>query len=373
MKILYITTIGTTMNFFKSFIKELIDEGNTIDIATNTDIADVSDFYKELNCKIYKISCQRTPFSFNNIKAIKEIKKLVENNQYDIVHCHTPVASICTRLACKEFRNNGGKVIYTCHGFHFHKKSSKLNWLLFYPAEKFCSKYTDVIITINKEDYQLAKRLYAKDVKYIPGIGIDVERIENTKIDRNELLNKLSIPNDSFIIASTGELSKRKNFSVIIKAIAQLKCKDIYYLICGEGKMRSELISLANNLNISKNIIFLGQKSYDEVINICHLADIGAIPSLIEGLGLAGLEYMAAGKPVIGSNVHGINDYLINGETGISCNPRNTNEFAEAIMLLKNNKDLYEKCSKNAQNISKQFDYKLSQKIMNNIYNEVLK
>ena len=150
MKILYVTTIGTTMNFFKSLIKELVKEGNVVDIATNTDIADVSDFYRDLNCNIYKISCIRTPFSFKNIKAVKEIKEIVKNNHYDIVHCHTPVASFSTRFACRKIRKLGTKVIYTCHGFHFHKKSSLINWILYYPIERLCARFTDMIMDKHK-------------------------------------------------------------------------------------------------------------------------------------------------------------------------------------------------------------------------------
>ncbi len=360
------------MGFFKSLIKELIDEGNTVDIATNTDIKDVPDFYKDLNCKVYKLSCQRTPFSFKNIKVIKEIKEIVNNNNYDIVHCHTPIVSLYTKLACKKYRKQGGKVVYTCHGFHFHKKSSFKDWMLYYPAEKCSAHLCDMIITICKEDFNIANKMKVKSVKYIPGVGIDVNKIEKITINRNEELQKLSLPKDAFIIASTGELSKRKNFSVIIKAIAQLKNNNIYYLICGEGNKRHELSKLAVDLNVSKNVIFLGHIQHDEVIKICHLADIGAIPSLIEGLGLAGLEYMASGKPIIGSNVHGINDYLINGKTGISCEPKNIDAFAKAIMLLKDDKEFYMQCSENAKNMSLNFDYKISNDIMKNIYKEVV-
>lgn len=125
MKILYITTIGGTMSFFNKLIKDLIDCGNVVDIATNEKESSVPVCYREWGCKIYPISCSRSPFKSGNLKAIKEIKKIVENDEYEIVHCHTPIAAACTRLACKGLRKKGVKVIYTAHGFHFYKGAPK--------------------------------------------------------------------------------------------------------------------------------------------------------------------------------------------------------------------------------------------------------
>lgn len=372
MKILYITTIGRTMNFFKTLIKELIDEGNIVDIATNTSLADVPDFYKELNCKIYPISCQRTPFSFDNIKAIKEIKEIVNNNHYDFVHCHTPIVSLCTKLACKKYRRQGGKLVYTCHGFHFHKKSSFKDWILYYPAEKCSAHLCDMIITICKEDYNLTKKFNVKNIRYIHGVGIDYEKNRNIKIDINNFRKEIGVPNDAFLLTSIGELSVRKNFSVVIDAIHNIDDKNIYYVICGEGSQHEQLNKLIDKYNLKDRVILLGSKEHDFALELCSASDVGIIPSLIEGLGLAGLEHMAAGKPVIGSYVQGIKDYVINNETGILCDPNNAIDFSKAIIELKQNKELYEKLSKNASEKAKEFDYKISNMEMKNHYKDLL-
>ena len=372
MKILYVTTIGVTMNFFKQLIKELIDKGNIVDVATNTDIADVDDYFKKLGCKIYRISCQRTPFSMKNIKAINEIKGIVSNNHYDIVHCHTPVASFCTRLACINYRKNGGKVIYTCHGFHFHKKSSKLNWILYYTAEKFLARYADLIITINKEDYNVTKKFNVKDIKYIHGVGIDCKKISNLKVNNRTFRKSLSIPQNAFLLTSIGELSKRKNFSVVIKAMSKLKEYPIYYVICGEGSERANLEKLINDNYLNDKVILLGRKDHDFVLKLCKVSDVGIIPSKIEGLGLAGLEHMAAGKPVIGSNLHGIKDYVINGYSGILCESNNSNQFSNAIINMFNNKQKYNDMCLNAENISRKFDQSISIYEMKTIYNDII-
>ena len=158
MKILYVTTIGSTMNFFKSFIGELISEGHTVDIACNNSKSPVPEIYSDWGCNIYPISCTRSPMNKGTVKAISELKKIVAENKYDIVHCHTPIAAMCTRLACKDLRKNGVRVIYTAHGFHFYNGAPKKNWLMYYPVEKICAKYTDTLITINKEDYEFAKK-----------------------------------------------------------------------------------------------------------------------------------------------------------------------------------------------------------------------
>ena len=152
MKILYVTTIGGTMRFFRSVIKELLDAGHVVDIAANEKTSPVAPCYREWGCTVHQIDPSRSPLNKGNLMAIKQIKKLVTENHYDIVHCHTPVAAMCTRLACRKARKSGTKVFYTAHGFHFYKGAPRKNWLIFYPIEKFCARWTDLLITINKFD-----------------------------------------------------------------------------------------------------------------------------------------------------------------------------------------------------------------------------
>ena len=154
MKILYITTIGLTMGFFNAFIRQLLDNGNVVEIATNESDAKVPAYYREWGCKIYPISCSRSPLDIGNIKAIWQIRNIVKENRYEIVHCHTPIAAMCTRIACSPLRTDKTKVYYTAHGFHFYDGAPLKNWMLYYPIEKFLSRCTDVLITINKEDYK---------------------------------------------------------------------------------------------------------------------------------------------------------------------------------------------------------------------------
>ena len=162
MKILYVTTIARTMVFFKNFIHLLIGKGHTVDIATNETNRKVPEEYRLWNCQIHQIDTSRSPLSKSNLTAYKQLKTLVETGEYDIVHCHTPVAAMITRLTCRGVRKKGTKVFYTAHGFHFYKGAPKLNWLIYYPIEKICSYFTDVLITINKEDLNRTKLILEK-------------------------------------------------------------------------------------------------------------------------------------------------------------------------------------------------------------------
>ncbi|WP_449441964.1 glycosyltransferase [Ureibacillus acetophenoni] len=245
------------------------------------------------------------------------------------------------------------------------------NWLIYYPIEKWLSKYTDVIITINEEDYNIAvKSFKAKKVKYMPGVGLDTTKINQIKINRNTKRNQLGIPNEAFVILSVGELNKNKNHETIIRAIASLDIPDIYYVICGEGPLKEHLINLANDLNIKDRVKLLGFRN--DIFEICKTADIFAFPSYREGLGMAALEAMASGLPLITSNIHGINDYSINNKSGFSCSPNNIECFAKNILELKeDNLGRHAMGTNNILAVQK-YDINNSLKTLNEIYRETM-
>lgn len=309
MKILYVTTVGMTMNFFKALVGELIKEGHAVDIACNEDEYKVDDFYRESGCKIYQIDCSRSPLSKGNLKAVKELKKIVSENHYDIVHCHTPIAGVCARLACKNFRKNGLKVIYTAHGFHFYQGAPLKNWLVYYPIEKYCSRFTDVLITINQEDYALAKKkMKAKKTEYVPGVGIDVDKFRNTVVDRTAKRKELGIPENAFLLLSVGELNANKNHQIVIRALAQLNDSNIHYMIAGKGDLHDELIDLANRLGVAEQVHLLGYRN--DVAELYKTADVYCLPSIREGLNVSVMEAMASGLPVICSCIRGNTDLI---------------------------------------------------------------
>lgn len=330
MKILYVTTIGGTMDFFQKFIEELVQEGHTVDIACNDSISLVPDFYNELGCKVYSIQTSRSPLNKGNLIAIKQLKKLVEEKKYDIVHCHTPIAAMCTRIACRTARKNGTKVFYTAHGFHFYKGAPLKNWLLYYPVEKICSYFTDVLITINKEDYTLAQaKMKAKRIEYVPGVGIDLEKFGKITIDKSLKCQELGIPENMKLLLSVGELNENKNHETVIRAIADLK--DVYYLIAGNGSLQNHLENVIKECGLAQRVKLLGYRS--DVGELCEAADVFVFPSFREGLSVSVMEAMASGLPCVVSNIRGNTD-LIDANGGVLFDPHSVKECQKAVVNL---------------------------------------
>ena len=329
MRILYVTTIGATMTFFISFIKDLLDEGHTVDIATNEKDKPVPQCYRDWGCNVYPIETSRSPMNKGNYIAVKQLKEIVENGKYDIVHCHTPVAAMCTRLACRKARKKGTKVIYTAHGFHFYKGAPLKNWLMFYPVEKLCGYFTDVLITINKEDYAFAKKhIKAKSVEYVPGVGINLDNINGTVVDMLAKREEFGIPTDATLLLSVGELNENKNHETIIRAIADL---DVYYFIAGKGSLQQHLQSVIDSLNLNTRVKLLGHRT--DVFELYKIADAFIFPSFREGLSVALMEAMASGLPVACSRIRGNTD-LIDENGGVLFDPSNRDDCLEAIKKL---------------------------------------
>ena len=331
MKILYVTTISNTVNaFLIPHIKMLIDEGHQVDVAFNVEQEVKPEIY-EMGCKIHQLPLQRLPLKKDNFRAYKILKKIIISEGYDLVHTHTPIASAIVRLVCRSLNNV--RVFYTAHGFHFFKGAPIVNWFIYYPVEKWLAKYTDTLITINKEDYSRAKRKFkAKRVEYVPGVGIDLKKFNTVKVDRDLKRSQLGLPEDAFVVLSVGELNKNKNHEVIIRAIAKINNPDIHYLVCGKGPLESYLNELVAELGVGKNVHLLGFRL--DIPEICKISDLFAFPSYREGLGMAALEAMACGLPLITSNVHGIVDYSIDGETGYNCSPTDVDSFSKYIKTL---------------------------------------
>lgn len=380
-KVLIVASVISFIEWFNKenieFLKKVMD--CDVHIATNVNYMDDTDekrtleYLQKLNedgIIIHDINFHRNPFSIKNIKAYKKLKYLINSNCYDLIHCHTPVVSMMTRWAAREVRKKGCIVMYTCHGFHFHNASPRKNWIIYYPIEKFLSKYCDYIITINKEDFNRAKLFYTKNVRYIPGVGVDIDKIRHLSIDKVDYKKKLGLSASDILILSIGELIERKNHEIIIRALAKIHNCKIYYAIAGKGPLKGYLQNLAQQLGVAKNVMFLGFRT--DVIELSYVADISAFPSKIEGLGLAGIEAMAAGTPLVSSNVHGILDYVIDGKTGFAINPNDVDGFARAILKLANNALLRESMERNCIKAVEPFNLKNALDEMWKIYREIL-
>lgn len=376
--------VASVVSFIEWFNKENIDYlrtecGCEVHIACNLDYMDDTDVERTLayverlkneGVVLHNIAFARSPFSKENLAAYNELKCIIDKGSFDLIHCHTPTVSVLTRLAAVRARKKGAVVMYTCHGFHFHNSSPRKNWLIYYPIERILSSFCDYIVTINKEDYARAKTFHCKNVRYIPGVGVDIHNIQSMVIDKAEKKTSIGVPSDSLLIISAGELIPRKNHEVIIRALAKVNDPKTYYAIAGKGPLREELLELAKELNLTERVKLLGFRT--DIFELYHVSDISAFPSRIEGLGLAGIEAMAAGIPLVSSNVHGILDYVIDGETGYALTPDDVDGFANAIQKLADNENLRKSMKPACLKAVEPFDRSNALEVMWGIYREVL-
>ena len=291
----------------------------------------------------FKVNFARSPLAFHNhIKAYKQLKKILNNNHYDLIHTHTPVGSIITRLAARKARADGTKVIYTSHGFHFYKGAPLKNWLLYFPIEKHCAKFTDLIITINHEDYERAKKSFRTKVKEINGVGVDVSKLKRSTSDKKkqEIRKKLGLSSNDFVICYTAEFTANKNHRFILNSLAPLlrQHKDIKLLFLGKGRLLEATKTLAKELSIEKQVIFPGyvEKVYD-VLGACNLA-ISA--SLREGLGLGVIEAQLCSLPIIVSDNRG-HRVIVGNYTKNLYDPKDEDAFRKKVESAFSGEDYY--------------------------------
>ncbi|MBU5485769.1 glycosyltransferase family 4 protein [Clostridium sp. MSJ-11] len=323
-KALVVTTVASTIDQFCMSDISILNKSYSVQVAANFTIGNntsnerIKEFKKELkekNIIINEINFNRNPFSKDNLLAYKEIKKLINDNSFDLIHCHTPVAAMLVRLAAKKARRKGTKVIYTAHGFHFLKGAPIKNWMLFYPIERWLSRYTDVLITINKEDYNRVKKSFKVGrVEYIPGVGIDIKKFSEVVIDKEAKRKELGVPENAFLVLSVGELNKNKNHETVVKTIAKLNNPNVYYVICGQGVLDGYLKNLIKGLGLEKQVKLLGYRR--DIAEISKAADVFVFPSFREGLSVALMEAMALGLPIICSKIRGNVDLIEDGKGG---------------------------------------------------------
>ena len=208
-----------------------------------------------------------------------------------------------------------------------------MNWLVYYPVEKMLSRWTDVLITINHEDYARAKKKFrAGKTYYLPGIGIDLERFhvgaaQTIQQKRQELGLQ---PQDVFLL-SVGELSDRKNHVVVIEAMKQLiqRHPQLRYFICGQGEKKQELQQLIRKYHLEDHVKLLGFRT--DVAELCQAADVFVFPSKQEGLPVALMEAMACGVPVVCSRIRGNTDIVKDGVNGYLVSSDRSEKYILAI------------------------------------------
>lgn len=377
-KALILASVASMIDQFNmENIKLLLERGYQVEVVCNCKVGNtisderVENLIQRLSDMGVRVIHMPIPRKITDIKGIvnslKRVRHLCDENKYELLHCHSPIGSVVARLAVKNVRKKHmTKVIYTAHGFHFYKGAPKQNWLIFYPIEKVCSRWTDVLITINKEDYEFAKKhMNAERVEYIPGVGVDTKKFQLMNFDKIKKREELGIKQDNIMLFSVGELNQNKNQEVIVRAIAKLNNPLIHYFIAGKGEKEDYLKNLASELNV--NLHLLGYRT--DIIELLNTADIFAFPSFREGLSVALMEAMAAGLPCVSSKIRGNVD-LIEQDGGYLCSSNSVDEFEKCINILIEEKTVRKEKGEYNKKVMKNFDINRVNQKMERIYFE---
>lgn len=369
-KVLFTATVDShILQFHIPYLKLFKEKGYGVHVATNG-TANIP--YCDVK---HVVSFERSPIKINNLKAIKQLKKIINKEKFEIIHCHTPVGGVLTRLAAKKARKKGTRVIYTAHGFHFYKGAPLLNWLIYYPIEKWLSRYTDCLITINKEDYELAKKKFrkCKQIELVHGVGLDTTKFD-IKISNQALAtlkDEISIKKDNIVLTYIAELNKNKNQQLLIKTIEQIvKEGDTRYilLLVGDGKLKERYQKYVKKHKLENNIKILGKRN--DIAKILKITDIYVASSLREGLPVNILEAMYMGLPIVATDNRGHRELIKNKKNGyIIDSEQKKKDFCEKIIELSHNKKIYNKFKEENKKIVKKFSLEEVTKEIRKIYN----
>ncbi len=374
-RLLYIGNIAgkrMTGSFSGTAIAAAHDLGMDVICVANRSEANEDDIKldeKKWGVKLLHIDLTRSPYRFlQNYKAYKQLIKIIKDYDIKFIHCNTPVGGMLGRLAGRKCKVT--KVIYQAHGFHFFKGAPKKNWLIYYTIENQLARITDALITINKEDYVLAKKnlkLREKGhIYYVHGVGIDTSQYSKDEEQRKEKRSELGLKSSDFALISMGDLIERKNYGTAIRAVAAVNEPSLHYYICGTGAEEERLKVLAQSLGVSEQVHFLGFRT--DIKELLIATDAFLFTTKQEGLSRAMLEAMASGLPCIASKIRGNTDLLEGVEGGFLCETMDVSNYAEKIMLLKNDKAMREAMGENNRSTVQKFSTKTVREELKKIY-----
>lgn len=346
MKVLFVATVRSHIGqFHMPFIEELKKRGCEVHGAFKDNSADKQGLDLSALDKVFEVPFSRSPYSTSNLKAYKVLKDIIDKNNYDVIHCHTPMGAVVTRLAARNARKKGTKVIYTAHGFHFYNGASKKNWLLFYPVEKYLSKYTDCLITINQEDYDLAKSkdFKTKKIYHVNGVGVDISKFHSvTSEEKSELRKEYGYSDDDFLMIYPADFCERKNQNMLFDTMKiLLKNSDKFQLLLpGLEEKAQPFIEYAKEAGVYEHVHILGYRR--DIDKLVGMSDISVSSSRQEGLPINLIEAMAIGNAIVATDVRGNNDLVENEVNGYTVKLNDSADMADKIMKLYNSPKLIE-------------------------------
>jgi glycosyltransferase EpsD len=356
-KVLFCATID---NHFKGFhlpyLKWFKEQGWEVHVAA------AGDMNLPFVDKKYNIPIQRSPFQLKNRKAYIALKAMIDQNDYRIIHCHTPMGGVLARLGSRKAKKQGTRVIYTAHGFHFCKGAPLLNWLIYYPIEKMLAHFTDCLITINKEDYHLAlkKRFKASRIERVHGVGVNTDYFKPVEKEGKSALRKENGYNlDDFLMFYAAEFNKNKNQQFLIHSLALLKERlpNAKLLLAGDGPLLEHCRDLAVRLGIREMVDFLGFRN--DIGLLIPMCDVAVASSLREGLPVNIMEAMACGLPIVATQNRGHNELIQDTVNGYIISPKDRKGFATRVLELSRSEELRKKMGE--ENVEQVKKYAISQ------------
>lgn len=369
-KVLFTATVDShILAFHTPYLKYFKDNGYEVHVATN---GNAKIPYTDVK---HTIPITRSPFKLSNLKATRQLKKIIDTEKFDIIHTHTPMGSVVTRLAAIKARKKlKTRVIYTAHGFHFYTGAPIQNWLLYYPVEKILARYTDTLITINQEDFNRAKKHFNTRVEYVPGVGIDPKKFDfkMTKKQKSELRKSLGLKDTDFVMIYPAELNKNKNQLMLIKAMETLVYEDnsIHLILPGKDSLDGYYQSIVESKGLVSNVHFLGHRS--DVPELLKVSDLGVSASSREGLPVNILESIFNGMPVIATDCRGNRDLVKNKINGYIVPINDVDRFKDRVTYFCNNRFIFQEFIPRNVSDASQYSFKnivsLMQKLYSNEY-----
>ncbi len=345
-KVLLTATVQSHIcQFHRPLVEMLREHGNVeIHVAARNNLAEKKGLRLDFVDKVFDLPFSRSPKSMDNIKAYKQLKKIISEENYDIIHCNTPMGGIVTRLAAKKARKKGCKIIYTAHGFHFYKGGPKKNWIIYYPIEKLFSHKTDLLITINEEDYLFAKKKFSCKVEHIHGVGVDPNRFHSVSEESKAVIKKsLGLANNKRYILCVGELLPNKNQKTVIEAMRDvvISVPESVLLLAGNGPEESNYRTIIDEYGLGDNVKLIGYVTNLEEYQ--RVSTIAVSCSKREGLPLNIIEAMLTGTAIVASKNRGHNELIKNGDNGYLVDYYDKETLSNRLIyLLENEQICYE-------------------------------
>lgn len=370
MRVLLTATVQSHIcQFHKPLVEVLHAHDCEVHVAAKDNLAEKNGLKLDFVEKVFDVPFARSPKSADNIKAYRQLKKIIDEGQYDIIHCNTPMGGIVTRLATRKARKNGTKVYYTAHGFHFYQGAPKKNWIVFYPIEKFFSRLTDKLITITEEDYQLASKKFHCQVERIHGVGVDEKRYFGVdEAEKRKLREEMGFTPNQKIILCVGELLPNKNQMMAIHMMREVikQYPDAQLLLAGNGPEKENLKQEIDKSRLQDNVQMLGYCTHLQ--DYQHITDVSVSCSKREGLPLNIVEAMLSGVPVVATQNRGHRELIQDGENGFLIGINDEAMMADKVLNMLCDGKLQEQISIKGVTFAENYTFTQVKKELSNIY-----